>query len=116
MEALMRTRIVAIVLGAVLAGCASGHWVSEGAAPGGFSAVSERCETDSWSAFPEPALYGEPCNADGSYMNCSVRSAEVRALPRTQADLAAQAERAKARRGSYRQCMEKLGWRWVPAG
>jgi hypothetical protein len=112
----MRKRIVAIVLGAGLAGCATGHWVSERADAPRFEVANERCDADSWSAFPEPALYGEPCNADGSYMNCSVRSAEVRALPRTEADLIAQADRAKARRGSYWQCMEKLGWRWAPAG
>jgi hypothetical protein len=110
----MKRSIVACVVAAGLAGCATGHWVSGAADPRAFGAASERCDADAWSAFPEPALYGEPCNADGSYMNCSVRSSEVRALPRTQADLIAQADRAKARRGSYWQCMEKLGWRWAP--
>jgi hypothetical protein len=102
---------MAICILATLCGCATGHWVSDGADPRTLATATDVCQADALAAVPEPSVYGEPCNADGTYMNCSVRSAEVRTMPRTEADLAAQAQRARARLATYRQCMQKLGWR-----
>jgi hypothetical protein len=97
-----------------VAGCATGHWVKAGGDPQGFTVDSELCTLDSWRATPEPQLQGPPCNSDGSYINCSPRVSEgpARAYPRTQAEMLLLAERDKARRGTYSQCLRERGWRW----
>jgi hypothetical protein len=99
-----------------LAGCATVHWVKPGADLQDFSADSEGCKLESWTATPEPEQQGPPCNADGSYMNCSPRASEgpARAYPRTWAEMEALAERDKARRGTYGHCMQQRGWQRQP--
>jgi len=105
--------LIALGLGA----CASGHWVKPQADLQAFSADGERCTLEAWQATPQPELYGPPCNADGSYMNCSTRASEgaARTRPRTQSEVMAQVERDNARRGTYGRCMSHLGWHWEGA-
>ena len=110
----MNRRGIVVAMALLAGGCATGHWIKPGADAQAFNADSEVCTLDSWQATPEPSMYGPPCNADGSYMNCSTRASDgpARVRPLTANEVSLLAERDKARRGTYSHCLQARGWHW----
>lgn len=100
----------ALALAVALWGCSAMQSPKGGANQETFLSNDERCTRLALRAAPllEPRVV--PCNSDGSYMNCSIRSAFTSTIARpTPAEREAMRQASRLRKRAYAECMAESG-------